>query len=674
MCGFAGFVDLDRPLAEQRALARRALRGIAHRGVDEMGTYSDGRLGLASVRTAIIDRPRGQQPMTTHDRRHWLGYNGELFNYLELRAELEARGVRFVTDSDTEVLLYALAHWGEDAIPRLNGQFAFVFYDRLTGEILFARDRFGERPLFYGWHGGAFTFASEIKGLFALPFVPRRLSVRGLRQAAMFWAPVAGTTCFDGVAELPPGHQAVYRDGALAVRRYFELPFAARKPPRDLDAAKAELRAALDESVRLRLRGDFEVAAFVSGGIDSTVVAHLANARLDHRLRTFGLAFEDPRIDESEAQLRVARWLDSDHSIFTVTAADVRELFPSVALQTEMPLFRTAPVASRLLAQHVQGAGIRIVLGGEGGDEVLAGYDICKEAAFVAGAAGPDVGERARWLAGAFDDLLTTAPLDVDGLVGFYEALARRPPASMALGPHLRRFRAEAFADALVDPGRREDDELELLEAIRRYDPAFDERPPVERAQVVDMVTLLSGYGLACQGDRMGAWAALEARFPFLDPNVAEVCLRLPDAATLRGGRSEKWILREAFAGEIPASIRRRPKRAMRAPGAETLLRDERDDWVADLVSDATLRGSDVVDPARARALVEAAHRHADGRVPYPLSHAYVQLLSTLLLERHYVREHVVPDVDVERTLVRQFDEPDVRERGAIAASEAGAV
>jgi asparagine synthase (glutamine-hydrolysing) len=652
MCGFVGFANLELSAEEKQEHLRSMIRGIAHRGLEEMGYYFDDFIGLGTVRLSIIDRPLGKQPMSTQDNRYWLGFNGELHNYIELRAELAALGIEFQTDSDTEVVLEALRHWGRGALNRFNGQYGLVLYDRLEKELMFVRDRLGERPAHYALVGDGIAFASEIKALFAFPAVARRLSPRGLRQACSFWTPVPGNTCFEGVVSIPPGHFAVYRDGRVEVGQYYRLPYRPEKPLRDPGEAKEALRESLTRSVELRLRADYECGAFLSGGIDSSVIGFLAQEQLPYRMKTFGLAVEDPAYDESAYGAQVADWLGTEHSTLPVSRADIRELFPAVVAQAEAPLYRTAAVASRLLAYQVHNSGLRIALGGEGGDEVLLGYDIFKEAAFFERFHEFDSdAERRAWLQELFFDMSKTAPIETAAIVRFFRTLA--DDDLTVLGPHLRRFRAEPGAEAIRSPGGRPD-EVEFLDWLRAADPAFDARTAVERAQVLDTTTILSGYGLACQCDRVGAGAAVEARFPFLDPAVIETAYAMPEELKLHEGRIEKHVLREAF-GELPSFVTDRPKQAMRAPGAECLLLDG-DDWVSDLLSEERLSRSEVVDPAKARDVIERAHATSDGRVAYPHSHAYLQLLSVLILEDAYGDGFSVPDVDIESRLIKRID------------------
>jgi asparagine synthase (glutamine-hydrolysing) len=397
------------------------------------------------------------------------------------------------------------------------------------------------------------------------------------------------------------------------------------------------------------------VGAFMSGGLDSAAIVSVMRAKSPGRLRTFSVTVEDPRFDESTHQATVARWLDTEHAAVRVTGRDVRALFPTVVHQSEAPLVRTIAVASSMLARSVQEAGVRVVLSGEGADELLLGYDVAKEAAFLE--KWSSLGnrqERVNWIQGLFHDAVISKPFDADRVVDFYEGVDGSP--EMALGAHLRRFSMEPdFAAVGRDAGNGQIWTRDVLEHLRVLDPHFDERRVVERAQVIDFVTLLSGYGLACQADRPGVVHSVESRFPFLDPALARFAWSLPVDLRLQSGRREKHILREAFSGALPPETTRRRKQAMRVPGAEVLKREGGKDWVADLISDGQLRRSSVVDPVSSRSLIDRVHA-TDGKVPYPDNHAYCLLLSTLLLEDHYVHRFAPPQEDVDTPLVRRVD------------------
>lgn len=343
MCGLAGFAGFSRRSQRYEHDIRAMMNAIQHRGPEEYGYCIDDYGAVGLVRLAIIDLPLGKQPMAFVNDRYWLIFNGTIVNYLELQADLEANGVRFETDSDTEVLGQALVTWGVRAIERLNGSFSFAFFDRVERRVLLARDPVGERPLFYSLFDDGIAFSSEIKGIFALPGVPRKLSPLGLRQTFKVWSPIDPTTCFEGIHSLQPGHYGVFEDGRFTAVPYFRLPSAESTDNGHVlsfEEAKERLRATLLESVRIRLRSDFGIGVLVSGGIDSAVIAAVTRKELGSPPRTFSFTLPNSKLDESEAQLRVVRHLGSRHSSVEVTKELSRSMFPAAVYHAETPLFR----------------------------------------------------------------------------------------------------------------------------------------------------------------------------------------------------------------------------------------------------------------------------------------------------------------------------------------------
>jgi asparagine synthase (glutamine-hydrolysing) len=658
MCGVVGFTGVGAARTERISAVRRGIRAIVHRGPEEVGIYDDRSFTLGTVRLSIVDPLLGKQPMATPDGRYILGFNGEIFNYVELRATLQAAGVRFVTRSDTEVLLHSLAHWGvTDALPRLNGQFGFAFYDVHTRELVLGRDPFGERPMYYSVVGSACYFASEIKGLFAFD-LPRRMSPERTLAAARFWSPIPDETCFEGVHCLPQGHLLRVRDGAVRVHRHYhglENGRDSRAEP-DLTFAEAEegVRETLRDSVRIRLRGDYPLGAFVSGGVDSAIVAATMRELLVEPLRTFAIAAENPGVDETAHQEVVTAAFGTHHTSVRVTGADVRQRFPKVIEQCEMPLHRTAPVACGMLAEAVGAAGVRIVLGGEGADEQFLGYDITKEASvlqrFVRGdgyaAAAREFGDTVR-------DLRHTTDTSGATIAAFYQA--RRSDPGLVFGAHLRRFEAEPLTELIPCGSGTAGADRRMYEWIRGQAPGFAGWNMVDRAQWLDIHTMFIGYGMTCHGDRPGTGCGVETRFPFLDPAVTAFAARLPHEWKLPDLSREKHVLRTAYAGRVPAGIIDRPKLGMRVAGASCLLPGPADDWVAEALSDSSLEASTVLDAAAARRLVDRVRRSGKG-VRYPDTHAYLHVLSILLLEKTLVHGFRVPDVDIDRILLKQLD------------------
>jgi len=356
MCGIAGIVRRAPTGVAPEVLGRMAAT-LRHRGPDGFGFFASSRAGLAHVRLSIIDLAGGAQPLSNEDGSLLVVFNGEIYNYVELRQELRAAGHRFRTSSDTEVLVHGYEQWGAELLPRLNGQFAFALLDVRTNALFLARDPFGVHPLFYCLRGGDFYFASEVKALFATGEIPAAPDYCGLDEVFTFWAARAPRTVFRDIQRLEPGCFAVLSGGILRTTRYHAPRYEPR--PRPLADALEELDALLIDSVRLRLRADVPVGGYLSGGLDSTITCSLAAAASPHRLRTFSVAFKDPALDERAYQDSVAAEVRSLHVVRDIGPADVAAAFPTVVRHLETPVLRTAPAPLFVLSQLTRERGIR---------------------------------------------------------------------------------------------------------------------------------------------------------------------------------------------------------------------------------------------------------------------------------------------------------------------------
>jgi asparagine synthase (glutamine-hydrolysing) len=371
MCGIAGCVALrpgaPPPSVEDLTAMAGALR---HRGPDEFGLYRDARAGLVHARLSIIDLATGQQPLTNEDGALWVVFNGEIFNYLELREELVALGHRFRTRSDTEVIVHAYEAWGEEAFGRFNGQFALALWDAEREALVLARDRLGVRPLHVCEHEGRLWFASEVKAIFAgAPSIPRALDPVGLAETFTFWTVVPPQAVFRGVSELRPGHVRTWSGGTWRERAFWSPRFPTA-PGEGFQGSIAEatgrVSEALEQAVRLRmLRADVPVGSYLSGGLDSSLVAALGRRVQGDRLLTFSLRFEDAEFDETAFQRAVVARIGSEHREVVVRRQDIAAAFPEVIRHTERPLLRTAPAPLFLLSRLVRQAGIKVVLTGD---------------------------------------------------------------------------------------------------------------------------------------------------------------------------------------------------------------------------------------------------------------------------------------------------------------------
>ena len=353
---------------------------LHHRGPDDSGVLSLGAAGFGHTRLSIIDPAGGAQPMSLPERELALVFNGEIYNYVELRDELTKLGHAFRTRSDTEVVLRALAEWGDDALTRFNGQWAIALWDGRRRRLLLSRDRVGIHPLYYAESADRIVFASEVKAIFAAdPTLRQGLDPVGLDQTFTFWAAIAPRTVFRGISELPPGHVRVYEDGKASEHVYFEHDFTKRFSGSVADAENA-VREALERATALRmLRADVPVGCYLSGGLDSSLIAALGLRAKGEKFHTFSLRFADAEYDETEFQQLVARRLGTEHHEVVVSRDDIARVFPAVVRHTERPILRTAPAPLFLLSKLVSDLGVKVVLTGEGADEFFAGYDLFRE-------------------------------------------------------------------------------------------------------------------------------------------------------------------------------------------------------------------------------------------------------------------------------------------------------
>jgi asparagine synthase (glutamine-hydrolysing) len=629
VCGIAGIVSLAAATPPERAALERQLGALRHRGPDEFGVYRDRYAGLAHTRLSIIDLASGQQPMARADR--WLVFNGEIFNYVELRDELIGKGHAFRTRSDTEVILAAWAEWGEAALDRFNGQWAIALWDPARRELVLARDRLGVRPLYYAEHAGRVVFASEVKAVFAGdPTLPRAWDPVGLDQTFTFWTAVAPRTVFAGVAELPPGHVRTYRDGAVTERQWWSPRFPADFTGSVADAADA-VRAALDRATALRmLRADVDVGSYLSGGLDSSLIATLGLAAKGRGFHTFSLRFADAEYDEGVFQRVMAERLGSTHHEVVVERADIARVFPEVCWHAERPILRTAPAPMFLLSKLVRDHGIKVVLTGEGADEVFAGYDIFRE------------GMVRRFWARAPGSQARPRLLDK-----LYPYLARSPVAQQAMaraffGVNLDRWRSPGFAHdtrwrttaalkRMLAPDARSGTDVTaaLLADLPAELPGWTH---LAQDQYLEMRTLLAGYLLSAQGDRMLMGNSVEGRFPFLDRDVVELAGRLPDPVKLRA-LDEKHVLKRLGAALLPEAILRRPKQPYRAPDALSFVAPGGPEWIERMVSAEVTRAAGVFEPAAVAKLWQKCTARADAtQLSNTDNMAVVAVLSTHLV------------------------------------------
>lgn len=645
MCGIAGVIrrrpGLPPPEVDALSLMVGALR---HRGPDEFGLYRDHQTGLAHARLSIIDLASGQQPLTNERGTLWVTFNGEIFNYVELRDELRSRGHRFRTKSDTEVIVHAYEEWGVDAFRRMNGQWAVGLWDTDRRELVLARDPFGVRPIYIAEHEGSLWFASEVKALLAgAPSLPRAFDPVGLDQLFTFWAPLAPRTVFAGVEELPPGSVRTYTESGVREARSYDPAFpsghSGEFPGSPTEAAE-RVRQALEDATRLRmLRADVPVGCYLSGGLDSSLIAAMGLAAKGSGFCTFSLRFADAEYDETKFQHLMARRLGSDHREVLVSRDDIAAVFPDVIRHTERPILRTAPAPLFLLSKLARDSGVKVVLTGEGADEMFAGYDLFREAKVRRFWAAQPASERRPRL-----------------LERLYPYLERSPVAQRAVA---RQFFGRGLSQSTV-PGFGHEPRWSSTAALKRLfasdlrhrlegvdarvtltatiPPGFKTWSSLAQDQFLEVQTLLSGYLLSSQGDRMLMAHSVEGRFPFLDRNVAALAESLPARYKLKA-LDEKHVLKRAATELLPRDILERAKQPYRAPDALAFNSANAEEWIAQVTSPSAVADAGCFDSdAVVKLLAKCTSRAASGQFSNADNMAVVGVLSTQLVHHHFMR------------------------------------
>ena len=650
MCGICGVVR-TRGKESDRETVRRMLAALRHRGPDGNGMYLDRRAVLGHTRLSIIDLSGGAQPMTNETETIWLSFNGEIYNYLELKEALISKGHRFRSSCDTEVIVHAWEEWGEDAFRRFNGQWSIALWDSVQRELVLSIDPYGIRPLYYHLGHDGIVFASEIKAIFQDPSIDRRFDPAGLADVYSTWGLLGSRTCFAGVCRLLPGTMLRFSDGGSRIEDYRkpELTEPGAAHAGNLEAAVDE---ALDRAVNLRFtRSDVPVGAYLSGGLDSSITVSLIRSRTDVPLKTFSIRFGDAEFDEGEFQQALAEDLNTEHHSVRVSADEMMATFPRVVRHAEQPLLRTAPIPMFLLSKLVRENGIKVVVTGEGADEFFAGYDIFKEtvlrARILDGA--PD-GEVAELLAGLYP-WMVRAPGAAKGMGrGFFERNLRSDDPFMS---HRTRWDNGTTVLTMLHPDfgvptARPEEQIDLPDDFMKWAPIF-------KAQWLEVRTLLNGYLLSAQGDRMLMANSVEGRFPFLDPDVTALANALPIEAKLTPDLVEKAILKRTFGKTIPERIKNRPKQPYRAPDAAAIFAaDSHRDWMDEVMDPEYIAGTGLFRAPMISGLF-AKCRNNIGR---PFSNRdnmmAVAAVSTLLLHREYVGDFspadpVSPDLWIDR-------------------------
>jgi asparagine synthase (glutamine-hydrolysing) len=640
MCGIAGIIDFNYP-EDMQGLLCRMIGHIHYRGPDAFGIFKKGAAGLAHARLSIIDLNGGDQPIHNEDRSIWIVFNGEIFNYPELRNDLKSRGHSFYTQTDTEVLVHLYEEKGPEMFEDLNGQFAFALWDQGQETLLLGRDRMGIRPLFYYHKKGRLVFGSEVKALFADTSIPRILDLQTLSDIFTCWTPLGSDSPFEGINQIPPGHYALFSRKGMTMRPYWKLSFGESvSNDRSLSDWTDELSLLLLDAARIRLRADVPVGAYLSGGIDSTYISSLVKRNFNNLLCTFSVSFTDERFDEAPFQTKAVEFLKTEHRTIRCSDSDIGEAFPQIIWHTEVPIIRTAPAPLYQLSRLVRDNNFKVVLTGEGADEIFAGYNIFKEDKVRRfWARYPDSKLRPRLLERLYPYIFSQG----NGKAKlFLERFFRKglEEVDAPVYSHMLRWRNTSqlktfFSNELQEETGNLNRFIDRFISMLPSD--FMSWDPMSRAQYTESSIFLSNYLLSSQGDRMAMANSVEGRYPFLDHRVVEFASRIPPKFRMNRLK-EKFILKQAARGLIPSELIDRPKQPYRAPISQCFFCDSPLDYVEELLSENAIKKSGYFDYRKVSRLLTKCRRPEGGLLSERENMALVGILSTQLLDHHFLR------------------------------------
>ena len=636
MCGIVGICNLEFKRDISVNTLQRMMGMIRYRGPDEAGVYLDDWIGLGQMRLSIIDLTSGTQPIHNEDESLWIVYNGEIYDYPQLRRQLQQKGHRFYTNSDTEVVLHLYEEEGTDCLGRLNGQFALAVWDVKKRELLLARDRVGIRPLYYTIVNDTLIFASEIKSVFMNKEVSREIDPVAMDQIFTFWTTLTPRTAFKNVYELPPGHYMKISNGRVAFRKYWEIPFCPRAEQTELAPEEIcrQIRELLFDAVKIRLRADVPVGCYLSGGLDSSAVTSLVVRNFDSDVRTFGIRFEQDGFDEGEYQNRMVSFLKANHTETKATNEKIGDCLPECLWHCEKPLLRTAPIPLFLLSELVHQSGLKVVLTGEGADEVFGGYNIFREAKVRRfWARYPDSQKRAELITRLYPYIFNNPRFRRTMQSFFARGLDK---VDDPIFSHLIRWANTGkikifFSDELKDAIGGYNGYEQVRESLPGNYKKWDY---LSKAQYLETAVFLSNYLLSSQSDRVAMAHSVEIRLPYLDPHVMDFMAHVPAKWKILG-LNEKHILKKAFQNILPEEIANRPKHPYRAPIKQSLLNGKVAQYTQEMLSETSLKKAGLFDISKVTKLLQKLRTlDSPGEID---SMALVGILSSQLIYQQFV-------------------------------------
>lgn len=607
MCGIVGCFDLQGQPIEPGVLARMTAT-LVHRGPDASGFFAEDGIAFGFRRLSIIDLATGDQPLRNEDGRLVLICNGEIFNYRQLVGELEAKGHRFRSQSDVEVLLHLYEEHGSDLLHRLNGQFSFALYDRSRRRLLLARDRLGINPLFYTIKDGLLLFSSEIKALLAHPKVSREVDLTGLDQVLSFPGLVPPRTMFRGIHCLQAGHFLIADSSGTRLEEYWDLNYPEIGEAVDVRTEACyveELREHLAEAVRTRLQADVPVGFFLSGGLDSSLIGALIHQVSPEPRHSFSITFPDDSISEVRFQRLMVQRLGSRHHEIPFSWTEIGDRLQDLVYHSECPVKETYNTCALALSEAARQTGIPVVLAGQGADELFGGYPGYRfDQQGLRSAQGYD-------LDSILEEEIRERLWGIPDLFYEIEFLPLRDVKKALYAPELAANLASFESTNFP---------LVKAERLRR-------RHPLHQRSYLDVKLRLSEHLLSEHGDRMMLARSVEGRYPFLDPGVVELARNIPAELKVRQS-VEKYILKQAAVGLLPPEVVAREKFGFRAPGTPNLLR-QKSEWIEDMLSYERIKAQGYFNPDTVEALKERYRRPGFTLNPH-LEIDYLMIVLTL--------------------------------------------
>ena len=601
MCGIAGWANLIKFSQNQgESVLHSMCERMKHRGPDSEGIWMNENVALGMRRLSIIDLHTGEQPVFSEDKQIVVVMNGEIYNFRELRKDLEKRGHRFETETDTEVLPHLYEEYGEAMVEHLNGMFAFALWDKNKNKLLLARDRFGEKPLYYGAFDGRLIFASEPKVLLQNPSLKAELNTDALRQYLSFDYVPAPASIYKNIYKLPAAHLLTVENSEVKTRRYWNLSFRKNGTALSIEKAAAQLREIISDAVRMRLVADVPLGVLLSGGVDSSTVAAFAARHSSEKVKTFSIGFEEDSFDESKFARQVAKHLKTEHYEEKLSVELAADLIGEIGTWLDEPLSDGSLIPTFLLSRFVKKY-VTVALGGDGGDEIFAGYPMYfghKMASVY-----DSIPQFLR--SGLIEPIVNNLPVSTNNLsfdykakrfvaASKYDSVTRHHSwfGSFSIEEQNRLLTEDVLSQTSGDIYRGAKDLLTITDAGTE----------IERMQFLDM-NFYMAEGILTKVDRASMAVSLEVRAPFLDPRVAQFAASLPLEYKLKGSKG-KYILKKAVEDLLPKSILRRPKKGFGIPVA-AWLKDVLNPLVHDLLAPERLKNQGLFNPDFVQRLIK---------------------------------------------------------------------